>query len=188
MSAPLGYLFWHRAGPVDPGAYEETLRSFHAALAAAPPAGFVTSWTWRLKAPPWFDGPDPTYLDVYLTADLSTLAELERAAVGGGPKPAHDRLAGAVAAGAGALMQLVAGDPTAAADRPLAFVAKPPGVERDPFVAGLARGGGSVWMRRLVLGPGPEYLVAGVDQLPPATVWSVSPSALITAGGASGRG
>ncbi|MDQ2724718.1 MAG: hypothetical protein M3Y36_04405 [Actinomycetota bacterium] len=184
MSGPLGYLFWHRPGTVDRTGYEESLRSFHEALSAHPPAGFVTSWTWRLAAPPWFDGADPTYLDVYLTANLSTLAELERGAVTDGPQPAHDRAAAAMAAGAGALLQVVAGDPTEGRDRALAFVNKPPGTGRDPFVtalvgvAGLA--GGAVWMRRLVLGPGPEYLVTGADHLPAATVWSTTPSALIT--------
>lgn len=179
MSSPLGYLFWHRPGAVEPAVYEDTLRSFHAALAAAPSAGFVTSWTWRLAAPPWLDGPDPTYLDVYLTADLSTLADLERSAVSGSRQRAHDRAAGAVAAGAGALMQLVAGAVSPRASGPLAFVDKPPGVEREPFVAGLARGGAAVWMRRLVLGPGPEYLVTGADQLPAARVWSTTPAAVI---------
>lgn len=179
MSSPLGYLFWHRPGAVEPAVYEATLRSFHAALAAAPPAGFVTSWTWRLAAPPWFDGPDPTYLDVYLTADLSTLADLERSAVSGSRQRAHDRAADAVAAGAGALMQLVAGDGTSPAARSLAFVDKPRGRPRQTFVAELAGGDGAVWMRRLVLGPGPEYLVTGADRLPAATVWSTTPAALI---------
>lgn len=183
MSSPLGYLFWHRAGAADPIGYEETLGSFHGALAAEPPAGFVTSWTWRLAAPPWFDGPDPTYLDLYLTADLTTLGELERAAVSGSRQAAHDRAAAAVSAGAGALMQLVAGDGTAAPGLSLSFVDKPPRAEREPFVAGLARGGGSVWMRRLVLGPGPEYLVAGADPLPPEAAWSTVPTALIAATG-----
>lgn len=179
MSSPLGYLFWHRPGAVEPTDYEDALRSFHGALAAAPPTGFVTSWTWRLAAPPWFDGPDPTYLDVYLTADLTTLGALERGAVSGSCQGAHDRAAEAVIAGAGALMQLVAGDGTPTAPGPLAFVDKPSRTERELFVADLARGGGSVWMRRLVLGPGPEYLVTGTDQLPPAAVWSATPAALI---------
>ena len=181
MNLPLGYLFWHRPGAVDPLAYESTLRSFHGALAAEPPAGFVTSWTWRLAAPPWFAGPDPTYLDAYLTADLTTLGDLERGAVEGSRRPAHDQAAAAVVAGAGALMQLVAGDGTAMAGRALAFVDKPPRADRASFVAGLARGGVSVWMRRLVLGPGPEYLVVGADPLPPTAVWSAVPDALITA-------
>ncbi|MDQ6838076.1 MAG: hypothetical protein M3137_07015, partial [Actinomycetota bacterium] len=178
----LGYLFWHRPGTVERTVYEANLRGFHDALATDPPAGLITSWTWRLAAPPWFNGPDPTYLDVYMTADLSTLAELECGAVTGSRRSAHDRAADAMAAGAGALMAVVAGDGiSAVTDRTLAFVDKAPGMERDRFVAGLARGGGSVWMRRLVLGPGPEYLVTGADQLPTSTVWSVTPSAVITA-------
>ncbi|MDQ2725396.1 MAG: hypothetical protein M3Y36_07870 [Actinomycetota bacterium] len=180
MSGPLGYLFWHRPGAIEAAVYEETAHSFHRALAADPPAGFLTSWTWRLPAPPWFDGPDPTYLDVYLTADLSTLADLERGAVSGSRRPSHDRAAGAMAAGAGALMQLVAGTAAPHAWGSLAFVDEPPGVEREPFVAGLARSNASVWMRRLVLGPGPEYLVTGADQLPSGVVWSTTPTALIT--------
>ncbi|MDQ2728511.1 MAG: hypothetical protein M3Y91_11760 [Actinomycetota bacterium] len=39
MSLPLGYLFWHRPGTVDPDIYEETLCSFHWALHADSPAG-----------------------------------------------------------------------------------------------------------------------------------------------------
>lgn len=179
MSPPLGYLFWHRPGFVDSSVYEAAIGDFHAALTADPPSGFLTSWTWRLAAPPWFDGTDPTYLDVYLTADLTTLGELERGAVTGSRQPSHDRAAAAMSTGVGALMAVVAGDPLASRGRSLAFVNKPPGAMRETFAAELARDGASVWMRRLVLGPGPEYLVVGPFPMPSAAVWWATPSAVI---------
>lgn len=187
MTRPLGYLFWHRPQPGVTG-YEGALADFHRSLLDEPPPGFVNSWTWRVEAPPWFAGAAPTYLDVYATADLSTLSDLEEAAVSGHRRLPHDRAAALTATGAGALMQAVAGQELTCSGAVLSFVDKPAGTDRDGFVAGLAGAGGviSVWMRRLVLGPGPEFLVVSTEAPAPHAAWSSRAEATITAGGNDG--
>src|SRR6266702_2278129 len=76
----LAYVFSHRpAGGADVADYEAALKRFHAALATAPPAGFLGSSTFRVG---------DRYSDWYLVANSAALDLLNEAAVSGARSPA----------------------------------------------------------------------------------------------------
>jgi hypothetical protein len=155
----LAYVFWHRpGGDADRAAYEARLTAFHAALAAHPPAGFRGSAALRVQDAPWLPGDGPAYEDWYAVEDWTALGGLNAAAVRGPRAEPHDAVAARAAAGAGAVYGLVDGPPVLDATR-ASWLAKPDGADRDAFHAKLAGPGRSVWMRQMVLGPAPEYVV-----------------------------
>ena len=155
----LAYVFWHRpdAG-ADAAAYEQRLTAFHAALAEHPPPGFRGSAALRVQVAPWLRGDGPAYEDWYGVEDWAALGGLNAAAVRGARAEPHDAVAARAAAGAGAVYGLVDGPPVLDAVR-ASWLAKPAGHDRDAFHAKLAGPGRSVWMRQMVLGPAPEYVV-----------------------------
>ena len=153
----LAYVFWHRPGD-DAGAYEERLAAFHAALAAHPPAGFRGSTALRVQEAPWLPGDGLAYEDWYGVEDWAALGLLNEAAVRGARAKPHDAVATRAGAGAGAVYGLLDGPPELAATR-ASWLAKPAGADREAFQARLAGPGRSVWMRQMVLGPSPEYVV-----------------------------
>jgi hypothetical protein len=176
----LGYLFWHAPGlSVDRSAYEEAIGRWHRALADAPPAGFEQSWTWRLAPPPWLEAwPDPAYLDVYMVADFTALGALNAAVPSGRLQAPHDLVASHAAQGSGALFAHRAGQPAGRPERAhLRWYDKPAGTSYPEVLAALAEGGGSVWLRQMVLGAGPELLVVGGGAGPPSMppVWAARP-------------
>jgi hypothetical protein len=152
----LAYVFWHRPGrTADVAAYEARLTGFHAALAAHPPAGFKGSSALRVQQAPWLPGDGPVYEDWYGVEDWTALGGLNAAAARAEP---HDAVAARAAAGAGAVYGLVDGPPVLDAAR-ASWLAKPAGHDRDAFHATLTGPGRAVWMRQMVLGPAPEYVV-----------------------------
>ncbi len=169
----LAYVFWHWSLPqVPPADYEQALRRFHAALAQAPPAGFLRSWTRRVTGAPWV--PAPTgYEDWYLLDGSAALDPLDVAAVSGRRQAAHDGAARLAAGGTAGLYQLRAGAPLPDAD-PACWFGKPAGVGYADFLPdvehALAGRPFALWMRRMVLGPTPEFCLhaAGPVALPPA--------------------
>jgi len=173
VPGPLAYVFWHRpAAGVKAPAYEARLTAFHAALAAHPPPGFMTSAAFRLSAAPWLAGSGPAYEDWYEVDGWGALGRLNEAAVSGARSAPHDAVAGEAGAGAGGVYRRVAGAPGLGASR-AAWLVKPAAVECEVFDAALAGTGAAVWMRQMVLGPAPEYVVrsaAPVDLPWPATV------------------
>jgi hypothetical protein len=155
----LAYVFWHRPGAAaDPATYEGRLRAFHDALAAHPPAGFHGSAALRVQEAPWLTGDGSAYEDWYGVEDWKALGELNAAAVRGARAEPHDAVAAGAAAGAGAVYGLVDGPQVLDAVR-ASWLAKPAGADRDAFHSTLAGPGRSVWMRQMVLGPAPEYVV-----------------------------
>ena len=155
----LAYVFWHRPGAAaDPGAYERQLTAFHAALAAHPPAGFQGSAALRVQQAPWLPGDGTAYEDWYGVEDWTALGVLHAAAVRGARAEPHDAVAAHAAAGAGAVYGLIDGPPVLDAVR-ASWLGKPAGHDRDAFHEQLAGPGRSVWMRQMVLGPAPEYVV-----------------------------
>jgi hypothetical protein len=155
----LAYVFWHRPDPgAGAAAFEARLTAFHAALAAHPPAGFMGSAALRVQQVPWLPGDGPAYEDWYGVEDWTALGSLNQAAVHGARAEPHDAVAARAAAGAGAVYGLVDGPPVLDAVR-ASWLAKPPGHDRDAFHATLTGPGRSVWMRQMVLGPAPEYVV-----------------------------
>jgi hypothetical protein len=172
----LAYVFWHRpAAGVDADAYEAALAAFHTALAAHPPHGFGQSAAFRLDAAPWLPGDGPAYEDWYAVESWEALGRLNDAAVTGERAAPHDAVAFEAGAGAGGVYRLLAGQGLAA--RAAAWLHKPGGEPRDAFHAALTATGGAVWMRQMVLGPAPEYVVRAdeVAELP----WRTTPIELV---------
>jgi hypothetical protein len=142
---------------MEPAAYSAALLDFHAALAAAPPAGFLRSFSTRTSRLPWLDA-ESAYEDWYLIADSAALDPLDRAAVDARRRGAHDVAASAAGVGAGGLYRLIYGEPVIPLET--AWFAKPPGVGYAGFAPALdavKRRGVSLWQRQMVLGPAPEY-------------------------------
>ena len=173
----LAYVFWHRPGG-SAGGYEERLAAFHAALAAHPPAGFHGSAALRVQHAPWLAGDGQAYEDWYAVEDWTALGRLNDAAVSGDRANPHDAVAMSAAAGAGAVYGLVSGPPELVATR-ASWLARPPGTDRDAFHAQLEGPGRSVWMRQMVLGPSPEYVVrSGAPVVLPYETTAIAATAL----------
>lgn len=155
----LAYVFWHRpGGALETAAYEARLAAFHATLAEHPPEGFLGSAALLVGDAPWLPGDGPAYEDWYGVEDWTALGRLNAAAVRGARAEPHDAVASQAGAGAGAVYGLVDGPPELAATR-ASWLPKPAGYDRAAFEAALAGPGRSVWMRQMVLGPSPEYVV-----------------------------
>jgi hypothetical protein len=156
----LAYVFSHRpAGDVVVAAYEDALRRFHAALASAPPSGFVRSSTFKVG---------DRYSDWYLVDNSAALDALNVAAVSGARTPAHDTAARMAVDGVGKLYSLVSGEAPAGTGFEIQF-SKPAGVgyadhyERlRPYSGGA---GVSLWRRMMVLGPPPEFCLIAPSQV-----------------------
>ena len=158
----LAYLFWHDPRPgTDEDRYVALLQDFHRALAAAPPPAFVRSWSVRLDAAPWEEGPLRRFEDWYVVEDWADLGTLNDAAVRAPRKEPHDAIAALATNGAGGLYALQHG--TLDGPTPWAgWVAKPAGMPYETFEPALreavdAAGRGAVLRRQMVLGPAPEY-------------------------------
>ena len=156
----LAYVFSHRpGGGVDVSEYEAALRRFHATLAAAAPAGFVSSSTFRVS---------DRYSDWYFVTDSAALDPLNEAAVSGARTPAHDAAARMAVDGVGKLYSLAAGEARSGAGFEIHF-SKPAGTgyadlyERmQPFTG---RPDTSLWRRMMVLGPAPEFCMLSPAEL-----------------------
>jgi hypothetical protein len=148
----LAYVFSHRpASGVDVIGYESTLKRFHAALASAPPRGFLRSSTFRVGG---------GYSDWYLVEDSGALDALNEAAVSGARTPSHDAAARMALEGVGKLYSLARGEPPTGPGVEIRF-SKPTGMayadlylRMQPIAAGR---GSSLWRRMMVLGPSPEF-------------------------------
>ena len=156
----LAYVFSHRpAGDVDVAVYESALKRFHAALASAPPSGFVRSSTFRVG---------DRYSDWYLVDGSAALDALNAAAVSGVRTPAHDAAARMAVDGVGKLYSLISGEPAAGPGFEIQF-SKPAGVgyadhyERLQPYSG--RPGVTLWRRIMVLGPPPEFCLIAPSEV-----------------------
>jgi len=160
----LAYLFWHRpADGTDPGAYEDRLRAFHAALA------LPGSRTLRLRRAPYDRLAAPAYEDWYPVENWAALGALNDRAVSGPRRAPHDAAAARAAEGDGGVYRLLHGRADAPVDE-AAWLAKPSGLPYDAFLAALreAAGDAAIWQRQMVLGPAPEFgvLAPGPVDLP----------------------
>jgi hypothetical protein len=156
----LAYVYFHRAGSaVETVPYEAALRRFHASLASEPPAGFISSATYRIG-----NG----YADWYLVNNSAALDPLNEAAVDRARSAPHDAVAHMSADGAGKLMTLRSGKARVEPGFEIRF-SKPGGVgyselyERLKPWTGLA--GVSLWRRMMVLGPAPEFCLVTPSEL-----------------------
>jgi hypothetical protein len=145
----LAYLFWHQPRPgVDPLAYEQSQRPFHASLE-------TTSACFRVAKLPFGDR-ESGYEDWYLVDNWEELGDLNRAAVDSPSLPDHDRAASMSAHGWGGIYSLVHG--VAAVPDATTWLDKPRGEPSEQFISSLPET--SVWRRQMVLGPAPEFCLA----------------------------
>ena len=159
----LAYVFWHWRHPsADRAEYEAAQQAFQRALTESPSAGFIRSFSHAIAGAPWANAGGEAYEDWYLIRDSAALDPLDIAAVTAGRKSAHDAAAAMAANGTAGLYQLKVG--TAPTEPQSAqWFTKPSGLSYSQLFAAIqpALGpvGGSLWMRRMTLGPSPEFCV-----------------------------
>jgi hypothetical protein len=169
----LAYVFWHwrRAGVSEPS-YVALQRRFHAALAEAPPPGFLRSRSAAIRGVAWAAAGADAYEDWYLVEGTAALDPLNEAAVTASRQLAHDAAAAAAEDGIAGLYRLRRGSGDAV-HRTAAWFAKPDGMSYgelyavlEPLLVGSA---GALWGRQMVLGPTPEFCLhtPGPVVLPP---------------------
>jgi len=169
----LAYVFWHWRQPsAERAAYESAQLSFQRALATSSSTGFIRSFSHAVAGAPWANQGGEAYEDWYLVRDAAALDPLEEAAITAGRKAAHDVAASLAAAGTAGLYQIKLGSaPTA--PRSAQWFSKPAGVSYGQLYAAvepaLAPVGGSLWMRKMTLGPATEFCVLAREPaaLPP---------------------
>lgn len=159
----LAYVFWHWRQPgADRDAYEAAQQTFHRALARAPSAGFVRSFSHAIAGAPWANAGGEAYEDWYLVRDSAALDHLEEAAISAGRKAPHDLAAALAAGGTAGLYRLRLGA-APVSPRWAQWFTKPAGVSYGQLFAAvepaLASVGGSLWIRTMTLGPAPEFCV-----------------------------
>ena len=183
----LAYVFWHWCRPeVNAATYEAAQRRFHAALAAAPSPGFSHSHSAALRGAPWAFGGGASYEDWYVIHASAALDSLNSAAITASRQAPHDAAAALAAGGAAGLYTLRAGTAVTAPTRAVWF-AKPAGMTYaalDDLLRDVVAAGACVWMRYMVLGPTPEFVLHGDFKLPAPltglqlelrTVWPADP-------------
>jgi hypothetical protein len=158
----LAYVFWHwpRQG-VERAEYEARLVEFHDALRRHPPEAFEHSAAFRGGPCTWGSATEPTYEDWYLTRGTQGIDPLEQGAVHGACQSPHDAVARLAGGGCAGLYTLFAGGPELTSVRHAAWFPKPEGMSYatlETVIAPLASAAGAgVWMRKMVLGPTPEF-------------------------------
>ena len=165
----IAYVFWHwKQQSIAAPDYEPVQRIFHDALAAAPPKGFHWSQSFALSGCAWAADRGEAYEDRYLVDDFAALDALDAAAVTASRKAPHDKAAALAAGGIAGIYQLSQGEPMRA-PRHVAWFSKPAGVSYAAFRGVLepvvAKGEAAVWMRRMTLGPTPEFCLYSAEPL-----------------------
>ena len=187
----LAYVFWHWRQPsADRDAYESAQLAFHRALTESPSVGFVRSFSHALAGAPWANQGAESYEDWYLVRDGAALDPLEEAAVTASRKAPHDVAAALAANGTAGLYRLKLGTaPTA--PRSAQWFSKPAGLSYGQLFAAveptLAPVGGSLWMRKMTLGPATEFCLLAREpaMLPPNLQMFAFPLRPVWAGAAA---
>jgi len=107
----LAYVFrhWPRL-TVSPAAYEGAIWAFHQAVAGPGVPGLISSTVFRVARAPWLPAGRTGYEDWYLLEDSAAIDGLNEAAVAGTSRDPHNRVAGMVQSGLGALYRLARGE------------------------------------------------------------------------------
>lgn len=169
QAAALAYVFWHwRRAEVSVASYVELQRRFHAALAAAPPNGFLGSHSAAVREVSWAAAGGDAYEDWYLVDGTAALDPLNQAAVTASRQAPHDAAASAAQGGTAGLYRLRLG--SVGVHRSAAWFAKPDGMSYDELYAALELpvlpAGGALWGRQMVLGPAPEFCLHTPEPVP----------------------
>lgn len=157
----LAYVFWHWRRPeVSVDDYEAAQRRFHAALAGAPPTGFLRSLSLAIEGAPWAAGGGKGYEDWYLVEGSAALDPLNSAAITASRQGPHDAAAALAAGGTAGLYSLrlgVSGAPPATAS----WFAKPAHMSYrelfDSLEPMVREEGAALWCRQMTLGPALEF-------------------------------
>jgi len=175
----LAYVFWHWPNAaVDVRTYEKAVADFHAALAAAKPAGFVRSAVFQTRAP-WIGRPDGGYEEWYLLENSGAMDVINEAVVSAACREPHDHVARLAGGGTASLYRLRRGVADPDAQRWCAWFEKPAAMKYAEFDALLRpltdapRAG--LWSRQMGLGSTPEFCLRTPGPLeglpaPPVTV------------------
>jgi len=163
----LAYVFWHWRRPTATAAdYEAAQRRFHTALAEAPPAGFVRSFSLAFQGAPWAADRGEAYEDWYLLDGSAALDPLNAAAISASRQAPHDAAAALAAGGTAGLYSLRQGEPLAA-PAVLTWFAKPDSMSYRQLFTTLepltGRSGGALWCRQMTLGPSLEFCLHSRD-------------------------
>ncbi len=157
----LAYVFWHRPGAgVAPAEYEAANVRFQRSLAAHAPGGFLGSACLRAAELPWLGDGGPGYEDWYLVEDFAALGVLNEAAIGRGPKTAHDAAARLSREGSAGIYRMLDGSASLEQVAFASWIAPPWGDHQllldDFFADEIDPQQASLWRRQLALGPGAE--------------------------------
>lgn len=170
----LAYFFYHWKSPTVPEAdYENRLRDFQQALAAAPPDGFTTSWCVSLKGAHWANNGGESYEDWYILRNSADLDALNDAAISASRKVPHDKAAAGAGGGSGGLYRVRAGEMIRSPGYTTWF-SKPEGwsyARLDEQLQPAVSRDVALWQRQMALGPGefclhsrePVLLPSGID-------------------------
>jgi len=154
----LAWLFWHsRFSEVPEDVYRENLLVFHDRIAAAAPAGYLGSRIRRYASLPWLNTPHEAYEDWYFVENSAALDPLDEAALAEFSRRDHDNVARLAATATSGLYRLRAGSPLSDPVN-CSWLSKPRGEPYDTFIENLSAAG-TVWTRKLVLGPALEFCV-----------------------------
>lgn len=154
----LAWIFWHsRFREVPEEQYRQALRAFHQRIAGAAPPGFLGCRTLRYDKLPWLRTATEVFEDWYFVDGSAALDPLDEAALAAFSQDAHARVARMAATATAGIYRLRAGTPLTDPSRCF-WISKPRETPYDAFIDSLSRTG-TVWSRKMVLGPGPEFCV-----------------------------
>ena len=163
----LAYVFWHwPSEDVATDRYVERLIAFHRTMTASPCPGFHGSEVFAVEGDPWPEASAARgrlYEDWYFVDDFTAVGVLNEAAVTLARKDPHDAVATLAAGGAGGIYRRMTAGPIG---EQVSWFAKPSGVTYQELFARMPAGS-AFWMRQMVLGPAPEFRLAGP---PPAGI------------------
>jgi hypothetical protein len=177
----LAYVFWHwRRAEVSAADYEALQRRFHAALQAAPPAGFLSSRSLAVTGAPWAAGGGEAYEDWYLVADSAGLDPLNEAAISASRQGPHNAAAAAAAGGTAGLYRLRLGE-AGPPPQAIAWFSKPAGMSYGELFAKLEptvrTERAALWGRQMTLGPALEFCLHTARPVPlPAPLDPIAPA------------
>ena len=159
----LAYAFWHWPQPsADRNTYEAAQLQFQRSLAAAPSPGFIRSASYAIVGAPWANDGGDAYQDWYMVRGTTALDPLDEAAITASRKAPHDAAASLAAGGTAGLYRLRLGEVPSEA-RWSHWFSKPDGLTYSQLFAAiepaLSPVGGSLWVRKMTLGPSPEFCV-----------------------------
>jgi hypothetical protein len=159
----LAYAFWHWPKPsADRSAYEAAQLQFQRSLAAAPSPGFIRSASYAIAGAPWANQGGDAYQDWYIVRGTTALDPLDEAAITASRKGAHDAAASLAAGGTAGLYRLRLGELPSDV-RWAHWFSKPAGLTYPQLFGAvepaLTPVGGSLWVRKMTLGPAPEFCV-----------------------------